>query len=154
MVVGNFDINPATSNIVFPKTGTWYDLRDNTPISITSLTTSLSLQPGEYHVYTDKSLSVTTPVNILPQTNLDARVSPNPSSGTARLEINLEQASGIDIRVMGLDGKQVAVIYRGTMPAGRNSVNLPSDLAGGIYTIFLRTAKGNSSLKWVKAARN
>lgn len=154
VVVGNFDVNPATSNIVFPKTGIWYDLKDTTPISITSLTTSMSFQPGEYHVYTDKPLSLTTPVKSIKRINLNARISPNPSSNVALLEINLDRPSQIDIRVMGLDGKQVAVLYHGYMPAGWNQVNLPVDLAGGIYAISLRTALGYSSLKWVKAARN
>jgi 1,4-alpha-glucan branching enzyme len=50
-VVGNFDVVPKPGSISFPATGTWYDNISGTSINVTSLPYSMTLQPGEYHVY-------------------------------------------------------------------------------------------------------
>lgn len=55
-VVGNFDVVPQTGNISFPATGTWYDNITKTSISVTSLQYSMTLKPGEYHVYSSVPL--------------------------------------------------------------------------------------------------
>lgn len=154
LVVGNFDVNPSTANIVFPKTGIWYDLKDSTTISITALTTSMSFQAGEFHVYTDKSPMLSTTAKNLNRFNLDARITPNPSSSPARLELTLDQATNLVIDVKTLDGKLVSSVYNGSMPAGRNRINLPVDLAQGIYIVSLHTEKGITSLKWINTSVN
>ncbi|WP_121808972.1 alpha-amylase family glycosyl hydrolase [Mucilaginibacter kameinonensis] len=50
-VVGNFDVMPQSASISFPSTGTWYDNITKNSINVTSLPYSMTLQPGEYHVY-------------------------------------------------------------------------------------------------------
>lgn len=55
-VVGNFDVVPQTGSISFPATGTWYDNITKTSISVTSLPYSMTLKPGEYHVYSSVAL--------------------------------------------------------------------------------------------------
>lgn len=55
-VVGNFDVVPQTGSINFPATGTWYDNITKTSINVTSLPYSMTLQPGEYHVYSSAPL--------------------------------------------------------------------------------------------------
>ncbi|QTE34517.1 alpha-amylase family glycosyl hydrolase [Mucilaginibacter gossypii] len=55
-VVGNFDVVLQTGSISFPATGTWYDNINKTSISVTSLPYSMTLQPGEYHVYSSTPL--------------------------------------------------------------------------------------------------
>jgi 1,4-alpha-glucan branching enzyme len=56
-VIGNYDVVTQTTNISFPATGTWYDYQTGNSISITSLPYSLTLAPGEYHIYSDKRLN-------------------------------------------------------------------------------------------------
>jgi len=55
-VVGNFDVVQVTGSISFPATGNWYDNITKTSISVTSLPYSMTLQPGEYHVYSSVPL--------------------------------------------------------------------------------------------------
>lgn len=55
-VVGNFDVVQQTDNISFPATGTWYDNISKATINVTSLPYSMTLQPGEYHVYSSVAL--------------------------------------------------------------------------------------------------
>ena len=55
-VVGNFDVNPASVTITFPATGTCYDNLNGTSINVTSTAYATTLQPGEYHVYSNNLL--------------------------------------------------------------------------------------------------
>lgn len=55
-VVGNFDVVAQPASINFSATGTWYDNISKTSINVTSLPYSMTLQPGEYHVYSSVPL--------------------------------------------------------------------------------------------------
>ncbi|PZP47729.1 MAG: alpha-amylase, partial [Pseudopedobacter saltans] len=56
LVVGNFDVATASASIPLPTNGTWYDnLSDNT-VSISNNSTSMTLQPGEFHIYSTSKL--------------------------------------------------------------------------------------------------
>ncbi|MCC8411095.1 alpha-amylase [Mucilaginibacter sp. UR6-1] len=55
-VVGNYDVTAQTANIQFTKTGTWYDYVTGSTLNVTGTTMSLTLQPGEYHIYSSAQL--------------------------------------------------------------------------------------------------
>ena len=55
-VVGNFDVVSITSNITFPSTGTWYDNITGNTLNVTNTTMSITLAPGEYHLYSNTAL--------------------------------------------------------------------------------------------------
>jgi hypothetical protein len=57
-VVGNFDVMPQGASINFPATGTWYDNITGTSINVTSLPYTVTLMPGEYHVYSNTALAL------------------------------------------------------------------------------------------------
>jgi glycosidase len=54
--VANFDVVPVAANISFPSTGTWYDNFSGTSINVTSIPYSMTLQPGEYHLFSNTAL--------------------------------------------------------------------------------------------------
>ncbi|MFI5139000.1 MAG: alpha-amylase family glycosyl hydrolase [Sphingobacteriales bacterium] len=56
-VIGNFDVIPEPAVLSFPSTGTWYDNITGTSINITTLPYNVTLQPGEYHVYSNTPLN-------------------------------------------------------------------------------------------------
>lgn len=56
MVYGNFDVVPQTTFVTFPNTGTWYNFLGEGQINVTSTAWSVTLQPGEYYVYTNKNI--------------------------------------------------------------------------------------------------
>lgn len=57
VVVGNFDVNNQTANVSFPVTGAWYDNISGNSLNINATSYSLTLAPGEYHVYSTTKLS-------------------------------------------------------------------------------------------------
>ena len=56
-VVGNFDVASQTVNITFPSTGTYTDALTGGSINVASLSYSITLAPGEYHVYSSAALA-------------------------------------------------------------------------------------------------
>jgi 1,4-alpha-glucan branching enzyme len=55
-VVGNFDVINNAATITFPKTGTWVDNITGSTLNVTSTTMSMTLAPGEYHLYSNVAL--------------------------------------------------------------------------------------------------
>lgn len=51
VILANYSV--ASQNITpdFPYTGTWYNLMTNAPITVTSTTAQITLNPGEYRIY-------------------------------------------------------------------------------------------------------
>lgn len=56
-VVGNFGITSQTKAIDFKSTGTWTDNFTGATINVTSLPFSMTLAPGEYHLYSSTPLT-------------------------------------------------------------------------------------------------
>jgi 1,4-alpha-glucan branching enzyme len=63
VVVGNFDVTTKTGSVNFPSVGTWYDYLNGTTKTVSTVSQSFTLQPGEYHVFT--SIDVALPVTII-----------------------------------------------------------------------------------------
>jgi len=58
-IAGNFGVTPASNIIItFPSTGTWYDNLNGTTINVTNTAYQTTLQPGEYHVYSNNQLKL------------------------------------------------------------------------------------------------
>lgn len=55
-VVGNFAVVPQTATITFPATGTWIDNFTGATINVATLGYSMTLAPGEYHLYSKTAL--------------------------------------------------------------------------------------------------
>jgi 1,4-alpha-glucan branching enzyme len=56
MVIGNFGVTAKTTTVTFPSIGTWYSYLTTKTINVTSTSYSVTLQPGEYYVYTNKNI--------------------------------------------------------------------------------------------------
>ncbi|MCB0266364.1 MAG: hypothetical protein KDH98_24700, partial [Calditrichaeota bacterium] len=52
-IVGNFGVFQLSVNGKFAHTGTWYDYFSGDSIVVTATNQNVSLQPGEFHIYTD-----------------------------------------------------------------------------------------------------
>lgn len=55
-VVGNFGVTSQTANVPFPAVGTYIDNFTGGAINVTALPMSMTLAPGEYHVYSTTAL--------------------------------------------------------------------------------------------------
>ncbi len=66
VTVANFDVVSQNVTLTFPATGTWYDaLNNNATYNVTSTSMNVTLQPGEYHVYTNANVAAALPLNLI-----------------------------------------------------------------------------------------
>jgi glycosidase len=52
-IVGNFGTSSTTMTPNFQHTGTWYNYFFNTDLEVTDVSETITLNPGEFHIYTD-----------------------------------------------------------------------------------------------------
>ncbi|MFV8224505.1 alpha-amylase family glycosyl hydrolase [Christiangramia aquimixticola] len=71
LIVGNFGVETITVDVEFQVTGAWYDLfNNNKKKNITTKVTSLTLAPGEWHIFADE-VSELFPNNNFPDADED-----------------------------------------------------------------------------------
>jgi 1,4-alpha-glucan branching enzyme len=154
MVVGNFDVTAAGSSVTFANAGTWYDyLLPGDSIQATGSVQSISLSPGEYHVYTNKNLNAVdtttdTTKPVVPNA-LGLKIYPNPViNGSTVITYQLPVSGNTAIAVYSINGGQVAVLDLGNQPAGQYTLQygqLPVNLlSNGYYILKLISAAGTT----------
>ena len=162
MVVGNFDVVPATGNIPFPAQGEWYDYLSADSIMAGAGTQSINLAPGEYHVFTNKNLNGTgsgpdtTTTTAPPTANLSLKLWPNPvvSSGSL-VSYNLPADATVSLVIYTINGRRMGAADLGskkaglyTMPAGQLPVN-PMAIPNGYYILEMITSNGTTHLPFL-----
>ena len=112
-IVGNFDVVQGTIYPAFQQTGTWYDYFSGDSIAITNTNALLTLQPGEYHIYTSVRLSrpVFTGIGEIPgqftQGDDFSMVFPNPSASDFNILVKTHSSSNIIIEIYDWSGKKI-----------------------------------------------
>lgn len=130
-VLGNFDVGPATANITFPNSGTWYEHITGETFTATGSAQSITLQPGEYKVYLSRKLSATGPVTAIGNTipaaaaGFQVRLFPNPvTRQVGAYEIALKNADKITVELLTADGRQVKQLFSGKLTEGKHTMRL------------------------------
>lgn len=131
VIVANFDMTTQSVNPNFPTTGNWYDTFSGSTLNVTNPTASISLQPGEYRVYSQtQNLSTKGP-----NTSELTKLYPNPASTSFQINKPVETVSIFDIT-----GKLIKT-FKGnfTKAHGFDISNLPKN----IYLVELINLSGD-----------
>ncbi len=135
--LANFRITPSDASVTFPSDGIWYDYFTGDSISLDQSNVTLSLDVGEYRLYTSEKLA---PPNgffttVHEKNELPFVVFPNPSHRGQNTFIQLESDPRSDwkIEVWNADGK------RSMMQSGTSKdIELQTkDLGPGIYMLMI-----------------
>jgi len=114
VVIGNMGVSAQTATVNFPNTGTWYSYLSDSTANVNSTTPTVTLQPGEYYVFTNINLrALALPVKWL---DFTAQKSDNKSivlNWSTTEEIN---NSYFDVQ-RSIDGNSFTTI--GQVPAGK-----------------------------------
>lgn len=105
--LGNFDVEATEAEISFPKTGKWYEYFSGDSINIAATTQTLSLEPGEYRLYSTRKLAiqnVVTAVETIREAASELTVYPNPATDLVTLEAEKEIRQ---IQLYNIQGKQM-----------------------------------------------
>ena len=142
-LIGNFDVAAGAITPNFQHTGTWYEFFSGKTHEVTSTTASITLQPGEYRLYTDKLMPPFTELalNVKDEEEyrIQALVYPNPASNT--LFVGFEDANGI-LEIYNSGGQKLV-----SKPITETITQLSlEDLKPGLY--FMRvTSDGKTVIK-------
>ncbi len=125
-IIGNFNIVEQNINPTFQKTGTWYDLLDETnTINVTNANGTILLQPGEVKVFGSAAVTLSTDEFVNETDNLT--LFPNPSNEFFSLNKDVE-----DIVIYNISGKEIKS-YSGNY--NKNHSFSIDNLSSGIYFI-------------------
>ncbi len=141
VVIGNFDVTTKSVNPNFTKTGTWYEYYTSTQMNVTNPTALVSLQPGEYRLYTTKLLQDPLPVDEVAVIKNGLVLYPNPSNGAFKLN---KSATHVDIYDML--GRKVKS-YVGDFNS-QNTFDV-STLKSSIYMVKIKSDLGTSTKRLV-----
>ncbi len=149
VIVGNFGV---TENEMFPgftHTGTWYDYFSGQPVEVASTSETISLEQGEYHLFTDVQLPTPEISTGLEESVMDDTghflVFPNPSNGEITIILNDTHKGLASVELFNMLGERIGVLYEGETNQGDMlfSGNLNSagsrSLSPGIYFLKIRT---------------
>jgi 1,4-alpha-glucan branching enzyme len=152
-VIGNFDVTSQTANVTFPEAGTWYDYLDGTTITATGSAQSITLQPGEYHVYLNRNVvnTVTTPVSSIavPGNSLSIKVYPNPVEQSSTIDLNIPESGNVRIDLVNIMGQQSENIKTGFLSKGHYTINFNKNksLSAGVYLLKVNTNTTAGTIK-------
>ena len=140
IVVGNFDVVEQTIDLDFSHTGTWYDYLEGGSIDVDNTAKSITLAPGEYHVYLDKIVDsgLISGIEDIQNQIDNFKLFPNPASHFVNVEINLNRSSESSIQIFDLSSK---LVYEKKQYISKGTNNIYVDiskLTSGLYHIVIR----------------
>lgn len=131
VAAGNFGVTTATTNLTFPNTGTWFDFFSNSSLHTTSATMSISLQPGEFKLYTSREMTsphISTSVQKIETPQTKIKIFPNPCTS----KLNIESAEIVKAyKIYSIDGRLISESNPNQMNFGVMTGNYKS----GIYLL-------------------
>lgn len=154
LVVGNFDVTPQTSTITFQNAGTWYDYLSTATITATGTAQSITLQPGEYHVYVNRNVvnAVVTAVgNVTPPSNgLSATVYPNPVTQNSVIDLQTPESGKVQVDLYNIQGQKIGSVYSGFLVKGHHTLSFDQSISKPASGTYLLTVQVNGKIAPVK----
>ena len=123
----------------FPYTGTWYNLMDGTPITVTNTAMNVSIETDGFRIYGNKQA-------LLSQTNFEKTkvvLQPNPSTGSFFINTTTK-----NVTIYNLTG-QLVKEFKGSFDT--NYSYSIDGLNSGMYLVKINDENNNqSSMKLIK----
>ncbi len=114
VVIGNFGLSQDTVAPDFAETGTWYDYFSGSQINVTNTTDPISLEAGEWHIYTSKKLSDGEP-GVVEVFGSPVTVSPYPFTKSDKITITFDAAKASNGGTSGLAGADKVYMHSGVL---------------------------------------
>jgi glycosidase len=126
VVIGNFDVTTRSGTVTFPSAGTWYSyLKQGTRVA-TGGAENITLQPGEYYVYTNRQVEnplITSIDDLRPDySDQSLIIYPNPVLNQAAITYEIPVTGKVEISVWNLQGQKMGTLFQGTKAQGRHTL--------------------------------
>ena len=156
-IVGNFHVIPISSQPLFSRTGKWYDFFSGDSIDVTDVNMLITLQPGEFKIYTTVKLPTPEP-DLLTEIKIEISESipsnfelhqnyPNPFNPSTKIRYAIPAVGtslmkflqSVQLKVYDVLGNEVATLVDEEKPTGSYEVEFNAiNLSSGIYFYQLR----------------
>ena len=148
--IGNFDVVSQNYQAQFQSAGKWYEFFSETTLDVTDPNMTISLQPGEFRLYTSVQiprtdiLSGTENNEIIPAEYKLSQNYPNPFNPSTVINYQIPASGHVTLKIFDLLGREVSTLADEFKNAGSYSVKFSNpQLPSGIY--FYRIQCGNFS---------
>ena len=150
VVIVNIDVNPQDKTLDFQHNGWWYEYFSGDSIEING-STVISLDPGEYNIYTDLKLEKPEILNTLgfneyDIANWDVNIFPNPSKDLLNITVNGSKSKNIKYTILNSIGK---IIYQQSEKSNPHQINI-ENLSTGNYFLILEQDNYLTSKEFIK----
>lgn len=159
VVIGNFGVAEATGTPGFFYTGSWYNFFTGDTLEVTDTQMSMTLAPGEFHVYTSERVEppqaglVTVGVDdmaVPAESSALLDVYPNPFATTATLRFVLERTDHVSVVLYDALGRHVRTIVDTEHAHGEHRIDIDaSGIAAGLYFVQFQAGSDRKMLKVV-----
>jgi glycosidase len=160
-VLGNFGLTQASITPTFPQTGMWYEYFTGDSINVLNINDQISLQPGEYRLYTSRKLAspgILLGINDIKATGKEPLVTvyPNPSPGEFTFEIQSMNPTSVSVSVFDITGNMIWQNKTSISAEEIQSVKWDGKSANGnavprgIYFLQVRTSISSKTVKIIK----
>lgn len=154
-VLGNFNVMPGKIVPDFSVTGKWYEFFTGDSITVSSLTAEITLEPGEYRLYTTKKLAnpetgLGIDDNIESSNTIIGNIFPSPTTGTIFIPVNIERPGPIEIIIYNTAGQVVDRYKNNFMPSGQQRIERNIRSGSGLHVVKLVSGSKIETTKFVK----
>lgn len=136
-VIGNFDVVTQSVDPNFQNTGWWYEYFSGDSINVTNTNAGISLQPGEYRLYTTKKIQANNSVGVgeNPLFQNGMVIYPNPAQDEVFIELNDPQSLTGRVQIVNINGQIVKEApINDFQLLGMARISL-GDLPAGVYLV-------------------
>ena len=137
LIIANFDVTAKNVSTGFQYTGSWYNLMDNSPYTVTDANATINLQPGEFRIYGNKTATLAT---IDFEVLKDIYIYPNPAANYFTLNTNTAK-----VQIYSVTGQLVKAFSKSQQKGHQYSIN---DLDKGMY--FIKVYNEENQVKVMK----
>jgi hypothetical protein len=134
VVIGNFDVEAKSVNPQFTKTGTWYEFYTESEMDVTNTTALITLQPGEYRLYSTKQLKDPLPVEIIDLPSDEVILYPNPAKDSFKIKRSAKK-----VEIYDFTGRMIKSFTGDFNPERSYDI---STLIPSVYVVKISSEKG------------
>ena len=164
MILGNFSVNTISMIPDFQHTGTWYNYLDGTSYIVNNTQDAISLDPGEFLIFTDVQLpdpQIVNCCNIGSTNNIESakqfivNASPNPFTDETNFSFYLKQSTDLEIDIFDIYGRKIINLCDGKVAVGEHNIiwkgtdSRGSKVSSGTYFCVFKSAESYTTSKVV-----
>lgn len=154
--MANFAVSSQSVIPAFQHAGWWYEYFTGDSINVTNALAPISLDAGEYRIYTDVKLAqpqiTDAPVSIEEVLNstFELKIFPNPAAQIATISFQSNAIEPYTILLLNEAG-QIALQKKGSTSVGKNDIQLSvNELSSGNYHFLVKVGSAMANEGFVK----